>query len=161
MVQSCIWYDFVSYSQLMFDRTMREIRCIWYDFVSYSQRLPAARRFPIVVYDTILSAIHNSSSPDAAAAALYMIRFCQLFTTARRTCQTSPRCIWYDFVSYFKERWCKDKHYDWYHKIIIELFKIVFPFSFGILSKTMYICKWNHWLKTNAICKQQYSLETE
>ena len=36
-----------------------------------------------VVYDTILSAIHNLDAYAVKIVRLYMIRFCQLFTTVR------------------------------------------------------------------------------
>ena len=106
----------------LINRCLMHVCCIWYDFVSYSQLTVLYDVWPQVVYDTILSAIHNAKHGSMSANSLYMIRFCQLFTTESesehggfvlymiRFCQlfttpdTSGRlsgcCIWYDFVSY-------------------------------------------------------------
>ena len=136
---SCIWYDFVSYSQRTLPASPSSSCCIWYDFVSYSQRSRRVFRIesvvydtilsaihnqpmpvtgmPSVVYDTILSAIHNSFATRCMNLSLYMIRFCQLFTTRMRCTWYRHRCIWYDFVSYSQQSNAYNEKYNgciWY-----------------------------------------------
>ena len=126
----CIWYDFVSYSQLVnldrvflsvvYDTILSAIHnlstSIEYFFpVVYDTILSAIHnilshfvRAFAVVYDTILSAIHNCNLRGILKNMLYMIRFYLLFTTEMQDLMAlrSLNMIWY--FSYFKERRCKD-----------------------------------------------------
>ena len=100
----------------------------------------------IVLYMIRFCQLFTTAGRAASLAEwLYMIRFCQLFTTCLSTGTVRTRLYMIRFCQHFKEHRCKDKHYVLICKIITALFTLVFPFSFGILIIIHYICSRNNY----------------
>ena len=126
MLICCIWYDFVSYSQLpaillqhlhvVYDTILSAIhnyrQCYGrYSIVVYDTILSAIHNhsfyavpIPNVVYDTILSAIHNNLVCFIFSFKLYMIWFCQYVkelssTIIRCRCKDKEKAIIFKILS--------------------------------------------------------------
>ncbi len=102
--QSCIWYDFVSYSQPR--AHIHSIDIVVYDTIlsAIHNRRATVSSWNCVVYDTILSAIHNNLVCFIFSFKLYMIWFCQYVkelssTIIRCRCKDKEKTIIFKILS--------------------------------------------------------------